>query len=233
MQENSESHGEEEEQKPEEAELLENGFAQLLSQEWAKFWSARGRVIGMVLVALLIILPALLIGASSNTFCVGPDGNVCPTISVGPGGQAVEDSFYFVYQPLTSDGSITARLTSMTGIITYPPPNHDEIVEGLVPWAKAGIIVKESLEQGSQYAAMMLTGSNGVRMQYDFTEDIAGQPGGVLQESPRWLRLTRSGDIVTGYESADGTNWTEVGAARLDNLPPTVQIGLFVASPAT
>src|SRR5262249_27226559 len=61
--------------------------------------------------------------------------------------------------------------------------------------------------------------------------DVAGRPGGVSAASPRWLRLTRSGDTLTGYQSADGTHWTTVGTATLAGLPPTVQTGLFVTSP--
>jgi hypothetical protein len=49
---------------------------------------------------------------------------------------------------------------------------------------------------------------------------------------PRWLRLTRSGDTITGYDSADGTHWTRVGTAHLAGLPATVQAGLFATSPA-
>ncbi|HLO30934.1 MAG TPA: hypothetical protein VK249_17440 [Anaerolineales bacterium] len=206
-------------------------FAQLLHAEWNKFRTVRGWVIGLVIAALVTVLPGLLIAARSLMSCEGPSGDVCPSTPVGPGGQAVEDRFYFVHQPLAGDGSITVRVTSMTGIITYPPPNHDQIVSGLVPWAKAGVILKENIEQGSAYAAVMVTGSHGVRMQYNYTEDIAGQPGGVSADSPRWLRLTRSGDTLTGYESTDGTQWTEVGTAQLAELPATVQIGLFVASP--
>jgi len=95
---------------------------------------------------------------------------------------------------------------------------------GLVPWAKAGIIVKASLAPGSAYAAMMLTGSHGVRMQYDYTGDIAAPA-----ISARWLRLTRHGDQVTGYESADGTRWLTVGSVTLPGR--TVQAGLFATSP--
>ena len=95
-----------------------------------------------------------------------------------------------------------------------------------VPWAKAGIIIKESTQQGSAYAAMMVTGGHGVRMQHDFTGDTAGSA------SDRWLRLARTGDILTGYESGDGTNWEAVGTATLSGLPSTVRIGLFVSLPA-
>jgi hypothetical protein len=143
----------------------------------------------------------------------------------------VADKFFFVHKPLTGDGSITVRVTSLTGLITYPPPNHDQIVPGVVPWAKAGIMIKDSVKQGSAYAAMMVTGSHGVRMQSNFIKDTAGRPGGVSAESPRWLRLTRSDDTLTGYESTDGTQWTKVDTVRLTGLPATVQVGLFVTSP--
>jgi ABC-type transport system involved in multi-copper enzyme maturation permease subunit len=77
----------------------------------------------------------------------------------------------------------------------------------------------------------MVTGSNGVRMQYNYTGDTAGLPGKVSATDPRWLRLTRSGDTITGYDSTDGTRWTQVGAVTLTGLPATVQAGLFATSP--
>jgi ABC-type transport system involved in multi-copper enzyme maturation permease subunit len=77
----------------------------------------------------------------------------------------------------------------------------------------------------------MVTGSHGVRMQWDFTHDVAGLAGTVSATSPRWLRLSRSGDTITGYDSADGTHWTRVGAATLAGLPSTTHAGLFAASP--
>jgi hypothetical protein len=206
-----------------------SGFAQLLRAEWTTFRKARGFLIAMVLAALMTILLGLVVGGHST--CEGPNGNVCPSVPVGPGGEAVTDKFYFVRQALVMDGSMTVRITSLTGLITYPPPNHDQIVRGVVPWTKAGVMIKEDITQGSAYAALMVTGDHGVRMQYNFTEDRADSPGGVSAQSPRWLRLTRSGDTLTGFESTDGTQWTQVGMAHLAGLPPTVQVGLFVASP--
>jgi ABC-type transport system involved in multi-copper enzyme maturation permease subunit len=103
---------------------------------------------------------------------------------------------------------------------------------GTQPWSKAGIIIKESTSQGSAYAAMMVTGSHGVRMQDNYTHDTAGLPGAVSPASPRWLRLTRSGDTISGHESADGTRWSMVGTVKLTGLPSTVQAGLFATSPA-
>lgn len=119
----------------------------------------------------------------------------------------------------------------MKGTITYPPPHHDRIVPGPVPWTKAGIVVKDGVRPGSSYVALMPTGGHGVRMRYDYLHDIAGSGGGVPARSPRRLRPTRSGDSVTGHESADGEHRTKVGTARLPGLPETVQVGLFATSP--
>src|SRR6266545_1577793 len=216
-----------------------DGFAQLLRAEWTKFRTVRGWVIGMVTAALVTVLVGLLGPAGSSISCSGPGGQACKHYipPVGPGGEPVTDSFYFVRQALAGDGSITVRVTSLTGL--YGPNGAVPAGQGPLagmrsgtqPWSKAGIIIKESTSQGSAYAALMVTGGHGVRMQYDYTHDLAGLPGAVFAASPRWLRLTRSGDAITGYASADGAHWTRVGTASLAGLSSTVQAGLFVASP--
>jgi ABC-type transport system involved in multi-copper enzyme maturation permease subunit len=102
---------------------------------------------------------------------------------------------------------------------------------GLQPWSKAGLIITAGPSQGSAYAAVMVTGSHGARMQWNYTGDTPGLAGAVSAASPRWLRLTRASDVVTGYDSADDIRWTKIGTVRLPGLAPTVQAGLFVTSP--
>lgn len=196
---------------------------------WTEF-RTRGRIIAVAAATLLTVLLGLMVAISDRSSC--SEGTVeidCPADPVGPRGQAVSDQFAFAHRPLGREGTITARLTSMTGIITYPPPNHDEIPPGLVPWAKVGVILKDGTTQGSSYAALVMTGHHGVRMQHDYIHDVAGSPGELT--APRWLRLTRAGDVVTGEESADGVRWTTVGTAELPGLPDTVQVGLLATSP--
>ena len=138
-----------------------------------------------------------------------------------------------MHQPLAGNGTITVRVTSLTGLV--PAANLDTPSPTLRPgtqeWAKAGIIIKQSLKPGSEYAAMMVAAGHGVRMQWNYTADRPGLPGTVGPANPRWLRLTRAGDVITGYDSADGTHWVKVGAVTLPGLPSTVQVGLFAASP--
>jgi hypothetical protein len=225
------------------------GFGALLRSEWTKFRTVRGWVIGMFIATLLTVFVGLFAAGNGSQNCqnspTGPvlTGKAClPSIPYGPGGQVVTDSFNFAHQPLTGNGSITVRVLSLTG--AHPdfsanggvPVSADgsgpTLTPGLMPWSKAGIIIKQGTKQGSAYAAMMVTGTNGVRMQYNYTGDIAGLPGSVSAAHPRWLRLTRVGDTITGYDSADGTTWTNVGTAQLTGLPATVQVGMFATSPA-
>jgi len=217
-----------------------DGFGRLLHAEWTKFRTVRGWMIAMVIAALVTVG----ISQLDHSSCGGqvtPGGPVivgegCSS-PVGPGGEAVTDSFSFVRKPLAGNGSITVRMTSLTGLYSTSsgsPAGQGQasMKPGLQPWSKAGIMIKASTRPGSAYAAVMATGGRGVRMQYDYTGDIAGPPAAVSAASPRWLRLARSGDTVTGYESADGTHWSVVGAAHLARLPATVQAGLFATSPS-
>jgi ABC-type transport system involved in multi-copper enzyme maturation permease subunit len=229
-----------------------DGFGQLLRAEWTKFRTVRGWVIGAGLCGVLLVLFGLLVAAGTHTSVKDsasgaehtPTQAEIPPVPRGPGGEAVNDNFYFVHQSLAGNGTVTARVTSLTAVgLGQVGMGGDgnggngngaadsSSGDGLQPWTKAGLIVKANTTQGSAYAAAMVTGGHGVRMQYNYTGDIAGPVGAVSSSSPRWLRLTRTGDTVTGYSSTDGNTWTTLGTVRLAGLPSTVQIGLFVASP--
>jgi hypothetical protein len=197
------------------------GFRHVLHAEWTKFRTVRGWVLGLAGAILVVLLVTLLATIGGN---FSGRGQTPPS---GPDGQAVNDDFYTVHQTVPGDGSITVSVASLTGVVDQAP----SAVTRVNPWAKAGLIVKDGLRPGSPYAAVMATGGHGVRMQYDFTHDTAAASSASAVTYPRWLRLTRSGDTVTGYESADGTGWSEVGSARLAGLPSTVEVGLFVTSP--
>jgi hypothetical protein len=214
-----------------------DGFPQLLHAEWTKLRTVRGWVIAMIVaIGVTAGIGLLFVSASGSTACQngsGPvqHGTACgSTLVLGPGGEPVTDDFYFVRQPLAGNGSITVQVTSLAGLGNGPLYGMD-MQPGLVPWSKGGIIIKQDLRPGSAYAAMMVTGGNGVRMQWNYTGDTPGLPGAVSAAHPRWLRLTRDGDTITGYDSTDGAHWTRVGAVHLAGLPSTVQAGMFATSP--
>jgi len=144
-------------------------FAQSLHAEWTKFSTLRGWAIAVVIAAVLIDVVAVL-APRGDTQCGSGSGAACLAhVPTGPGGEAVNDSYYLASQPLAGNGSITVRVTSLTGMIAQnggfqgpdsPPPGT--MSPGLVPWAKAGIIITDGTRPGAAYAAMMVTGSHGV-----------------------------------------------------------------------
>ena len=217
-------------------------FRAALRAEWTKFRTVRGWMIGLVFAALMVVLFTFLQAHGKHTgYCTTPNPSSCVTghqyVPTGPSGEAVADTDELVAKRLTGDGTITARITSLAGRVWAGPANEAPSLAdtrpGLTSWAKAGLLVTPSTKQGSAYAAVMATGGHGIRFQYDFTHDQAGLPGSISSTAPRWLRLTRTGDTIIGYDSSDGTTWHPVGSAQLAGLPATVYVGLFATSPTT
>ena len=125
------------------------------------------------------------------------------------------DAFHFVYQPLNGDGTIVARVTS----------NPRTSV-----WSKAGVMIRETLNPNSTYAMMIFSGGSNLSFQ---NRPITGE-GCFLTEPvpvppPAWVKLVRSGNNFNAFSSADGVNWTAVGAATI-NMAAGVNIGLAVTA---
>lgn len=199
-------------------------FGRLLLAEWTKLRSVRRWVITLFGVAVLTIGISVLAANGGST-----DINEKPNFVVGPDGSPVSDGMEFVHQPITGDGSITVRVASLG-----KPPEERQGSGGMAgstalpvgPWGGAGVIIKDGTRTGSAYASVLLTPTHGVRMQSNYTTDLAGAAG----SGPRWLRLTRTGELVTGYESTDGKTWQKIGEQTVHGLPRDAEIGMFVSA---
>ncbi|WP_049573555.1 ABC transporter permease subunit [Streptomyces sp. SBT349] len=194
------------------------GFGRLLRAEWTKLRSVPRWTLALVGAVVVTVLIALLTasGAGRETSGEGGGGGEPPEW-IGDG--SFQDQGHFVYQPLAGDGEVLARVTEQAG-------SH--------AWAKAGVMIRSGDGTGASYAALMVTPDHGVRLQADFDTDIAGSGAGGEGDGggvPRWLRLERAGAFLTGYESADGERWSEVGTVELPGLAADAEAGLFVASP--
>jgi hypothetical protein len=127
------------------------------------------------------------------------------------------DEFHYVYHSLSGDGQIVARVVNMTN-----PPTD--------PWAKAGVMIRETLDPGSTHAMMVVTPGNGTAFQRRTTTDgTSTHTAGSAVTAPYWVKLTRRGNVFTGYESSDGANWTLVGSDTV-TMATNVYIGLAVTS---
>ncbi|NIS49811.1 MAG: hypothetical protein GWN94_01635, partial [Phycisphaerae bacterium] len=134
------------------------------------------------------------------------------------------DSFYYVYTPLHGDGELIARVLS---------------VQQTDNWAKAGVMFRETLDAGSKFSDVLLTGANGCRMQErNSTNGSAVSDSSVATteqkaiNAPYWIRLKRE-NLTTfrGYYSADGVVWTELAwSPRTIDMAEDCYVGLCVTS---
>jgi hypothetical protein len=156
--------------------------------------------------------------ASVGTFVEGPAGTYTMTAS-GTDITGTADEFHFAYKKLTGAGSITAKVLSVG--------NTD-------PWAKAGVMIRETLEPGSKHAFGCVTPNNGVASQGRIETGGASfntNQGGVT--APYWVKLERdvSGRFTVSH-STNGTTWAPVTGSNPTNIQMTsnVYIGLAVTA---
>ncbi|MGE5293311.1 MAG: LamG-like jellyroll fold domain-containing protein, partial [Solirubrobacterales bacterium] len=132
------------------------------------------------------------------------------------------DDFRFACQTLNGDGSILVKVHS---------------IEDTDPWAKAGVMIRESLDPESKFASMVVSPGGAVSMGWRSWQ--AGTAQTVVQAdvaAPQWVRLTRAGNVFTTQFSADGATWTDlktasgaVAAATVTMTNPAL-VGLCVTS---
>lgn len=196
-----------------------------LRGEWTKLRTVPRWVMTLLgAVALTIGISAL--GAAGS----GTDINEHPNFVVGPTGDPVSDEFGFVHQPVTGDTTITVHVSDLgapSGPDQHERSGGPDKRVAATPWTDnaAGVAMKDGTESGTSYVSVLLTAENGVRMQADFTHDVAGSSS----TGSRWLRLTRTGASVTGYESADGVTWKKI-ATMTPALPDTTEVGFMVSA---
>jgi endoglucanase len=126
------------------------------------------------------------------------------------------DQFNFASTSISGDVTITARVATVQNTNT---------------WAKAGVMLRESTAANSAYAFVMVSSGKGVAMQYR-----ASTAAGAVQSAqttglvaPYWVRLVRSGSTFTGYTSADGSTWSQIGTISI-TMAGTISSGLAVCA---
>ncbi|HBG26964.1 MAG: hypothetical protein A2Y10_15285 [Planctomycetes bacterium GWF2_41_51] len=126
------------------------------------------------------------------------------------------DKFHFAYKQVTGDCTIVARV------------NYMEMTSG---WAKAGVMIRNSLSHDSANIMVNMYPQIGKNLQWRTT--TGGQTGHTSSSggaAPYWIKLVRTGNTFRGYTSSDGTSWTQIGTSKTINMNSTVYIGLAVAS---
>ena len=156
---------------------------------------------------------------SVGSFVEGPVGTYTMTAS-GADIWAVNgveaDEFHFAYKMLTGAGSIIARVDS---------------IDNTNVWAKAGMMIRETLDPDSAHAMMVVTPGSGVSFQRrpgTSQTSLDTTTGSIT--APYWVKLERNiSGTFTASHSANGSTWTMQGTETI-SMGANVYIGLAVTS---
>jgi regulation of enolase protein 1 (concanavalin A-like superfamily) len=125
------------------------------------------------------------------------------------------DQFHFVYQAWNGDGQITARVAS---------------VQNTNAWAKAGVMIRETLAANATEAMILITPSGKASFQRRTATAGATSATNVTgPTAPYWVRLVRTGNTLTAFVSPDGVSWSLVDTATVP-MATNVSVGLAVSS---
>jgi regulation of enolase protein 1 (concanavalin A-like superfamily) len=91
-------------------------------------------------------------------------------------------------------------------------------------------MIRGSLSANSAQAFMLVSAGKGVAYQRRLSNGASSVSSpGTASTAPRWVKLTRSGNTITAFESANGSTWTQVGSSTF-SMPASVLVGLGVSS---
>jgi hypothetical protein len=157
--------------------------------------------------------------ASTGSFVEAPVGTYTMT---GSGADiwnvnGVEaDEFHFAYKMLSGAGSIIAKVVS---------------VDNTNDWAKAGVMIRETLDPDSAHAFACITPANGVAFQGRPSKGGASfsyNQTGVA--APYWVKLERSiSGNFTVSQSANGTSWQPISGAMTESIPMSTNVYIGLA----
>jgi len=152
-------------------------------------------------------------GTAGNAYYSGGTFNIS---GAGADIWGTSDAFHYVYQAITGDCQIIARVTG---------------VQNTTANAKGGIMIRESLNANSAFAGVYLFPSNNAVFEYR-----SSTGGSVVNNNttsttiPYWLKLVRSGNSFTAYRSSDGVTWSQLGSAVTISMASNIYVGLPVCS---
>jgi regulation of enolase protein 1 (concanavalin A-like superfamily) len=142
-------------------------------------------------------------------------------VTMSAGGHDVwdnADDFRFAYKALNGNGSITAKVESLVNTNA---------------WAKAGVMIRETLGAGSKHAFFAVTPANSCSAQRREVTDGASAStdwSGAAVTAPYWVRVTRTGNAFKYESSPDGKTWTALGSGATVSMGSNVYIGIAVTS---
>lgn len=124
------------------------------------------------------------------------------------------DQFAFLNVDTINSQSLSARVTSQT--------NTD-------PWAKAGLMFRETANAGSSFVMLIATPGNGLHLQYrDGTGNGCTDVSYGNFTLPVFLKLDKTDSSFVASKSTDGSKWTTLGSYMNKTFSEKYKLGLLV-----
>lgn len=146
------------------------------------------------------------------------DQNVFHVKGSGFGLRFTGDKFHFVYQPVNGDICITARLES-----------QDDLAVG----AFSGLMIRAADSSTANLFGVISSPHYGLYTKWRLSASPSVKSKGypaISNVTPLWFRLTRQGDLFTGYVSRDGADWGLPLSEITVPMDSSVLVGLAVCS---
>ena len=126
------------------------------------------------------------------------------------------DEFHYAYTAANGDCWITAKVESIS--------NTD-------PWAKAGVMIRDSTDANSIHAMVCITPGNGVAFQYRTATGGASTNAANITgvTTPCWLALERSGNMFTASYATVQGEWNVLGQMSIEMSNP-ISTGLSLTA---
>jgi len=145
--------------------------------------------------------------AGTYTVTGGGDDNI-------GGGDLVED-FTFAYVTLTGDGTITAKVESVTQATDT---------------GKAGVMIRNNLDADSAYISATCNPTGGVFQNFRLAVGEESVNSRVDYPLPYWVRVERVANNFKTFHSADGQTWAQFGDTLNIPVDGEVYTGLVVST---
>ena len=157
------------------------------------------------------------IGVAASRRAVTHAGASYELTATGRDVWSTADALHFVHRSWTGDGDMVMRVARLA-----TPADAS--------FAMAGVMFRESLAAGSRHAAMVITSQGKAKFRRRLVKDghtrSDGPRAGALPV-PRWVKISRRGNVFTASISTDGVLWTEVHPGETIAMPRTLEVGFF------
>ncbi|MGH7995576.1 MAG: Ig-like domain-containing protein [Opitutaceae bacterium] len=159
------------------------------------------------------------IGSVGAPGSAGYANGVYTVSGAGIGPWFTSDTFRYVYQQVSGDCSVEAKVDSVQLV-------------GASGWEHGGVMIRESLDPSATFVGAYETANRGLLFEARTSTggSAAGYGADTSHVTPYWVKITRSGNSFTVSSSPDGSAWTQLGSPLTVNMASTVYVGLAVAS---